>query len=252
MAASNGDDANGLGALRISVLLKLSQMTEATHKEVADFALDQGIALTGSEIGYLAFMNEDESVLSMYSWSKTAMECAAFWTSRSTTRLRTPGSGRGRPPAQAGHHQRLRRTEPAQEGPPGGTRSHQAAHEHSGVRRRSHRRRGRRREPGGRVRRPRSAGSHARHELHVGPHQEHAGQGTPRPQREAPERPVRHQPDDRGDTERGCRLRAGCMRRDDRQRDRLSGFHERGRVGALHVLVVEVGHGDVRRSGQAD
>ena len=35
------------------------------------------MALTNSKIGYLAFMNEDETVLTMHSWSKTAMaQCA--------------------------------------------------------------------------------------------------------------------------------------------------------------------------------
>ena len=35
------------------------------------------VRLTESTMGYLAFMNEDETVLTMHSWSKTAMkQCA--------------------------------------------------------------------------------------------------------------------------------------------------------------------------------
>jgi len=62
---------------RLSDLLELSQMSAKSEKELTDFALEKAIELTGSTIGYLAFLNQDESVLSMYSWSKAAMrECA--------------------------------------------------------------------------------------------------------------------------------------------------------------------------------
>ncbi len=65
-----------LNSQRVQALLQLGQMTETTLKEVTDFALEQAVALTKSKIGYLAFLNTDESVLAMHSWSKTAMaEC---------------------------------------------------------------------------------------------------------------------------------------------------------------------------------
>ncbi len=63
---------------RMGALLRLNQMTEASLSEVTDFALEEVIRLTGSEIGYLAFLNDDESVLTMHSWSKTAMEQCAI------------------------------------------------------------------------------------------------------------------------------------------------------------------------------
>ena len=47
-------------------------------QEITDFALEEAVRLTESEIGYLAFMNEDETVLTMHSWSKTAMEQCAI------------------------------------------------------------------------------------------------------------------------------------------------------------------------------
>jgi PAS domain S-box-containing protein len=66
-----------LNEARLEALLKLGQMTEAPLKEITDFALEQAVLLTKSEIGYLAFMNDEETVLTMHSWSKTAMkECA--------------------------------------------------------------------------------------------------------------------------------------------------------------------------------
>lgn len=62
-----------LSEFRLDALLALSQMTGASFQEVTDFALEQAVALTKSQIGYLALVNEDESVLTMHSWSKSAM-----------------------------------------------------------------------------------------------------------------------------------------------------------------------------------
>jgi two-component system, sensor histidine kinase and response regulator len=62
---------------RMEALLQLGQREAASMQEIMDFALEEGVRLTESEIGYLAFMSEDETVLTMHSWSKTAMaQCA--------------------------------------------------------------------------------------------------------------------------------------------------------------------------------
>jgi PAS domain S-box-containing protein len=62
---------------RLQALVQLNEMTGASLQGITDFALESAVTLTNSTIGYLAFMNEDESVLTMHSWSKTAMaECA--------------------------------------------------------------------------------------------------------------------------------------------------------------------------------
>ena len=62
---------------RLEALLQLAQMASAPIQEITDFALEAAVRLTESKIGYLAFMNEDETVLTMHSWSKTAMkQCA--------------------------------------------------------------------------------------------------------------------------------------------------------------------------------
>ncbi len=64
---------------RLEALLQLAQMAAAPMQEITDFALEAAVRLTESKIGYLAFMNEDETVLTMHSWSKTAMEqCAVI------------------------------------------------------------------------------------------------------------------------------------------------------------------------------
>ncbi len=63
---------------RLKALLQLSQMGKAPLKEITDFSLEAAVQLTGSRLGYLAFMSEDEAVLTMHSWSKTAMEQCAI------------------------------------------------------------------------------------------------------------------------------------------------------------------------------
>jgi len=63
---------------RLEALLQLNRMAEAPLKEITTFALEAAVRLTESEIGYLAFMNEDESVLTMHAWSNAAMEQCAM------------------------------------------------------------------------------------------------------------------------------------------------------------------------------
>ena len=71
------EEALCLDESRLKVLLELQQMPEASMQEITDFALEEGIRLTSSKIGYLAFTNEDETVVTMYSWSKdTIKQCA--------------------------------------------------------------------------------------------------------------------------------------------------------------------------------
>jgi PAS domain S-box-containing protein len=66
-----------LNEVRMNASLTLNQMTNATLPEITLFALEAGVEVTDSKIGYLAFMNADESVLTMYAWSRSAMkECA--------------------------------------------------------------------------------------------------------------------------------------------------------------------------------
>ncbi|MEN6309496.1 MAG: GAF domain-containing protein, partial [Anaerohalosphaeraceae bacterium] len=66
-----------LNSQRMQAMLQLNRMSDSTLKEITDFALEEAVRLTQSRIGYLAFLNEDESVLTMHSWSKSAMaQCA--------------------------------------------------------------------------------------------------------------------------------------------------------------------------------
>ena len=85
------DKTRQLNESRLEALLRLSQMTEASFQEITDFAMEEAVRLTESTIGYLAFLNEDESVLTMHAWSKTAMAECAISTNRSCIPSQTTG-----------------------------------------------------------------------------------------------------------------------------------------------------------------
>ena len=67
-----------LDEARVSALLELSQMTDRSAAEIANYAMESAIKLTGSTIGYIAFANEDETVLTMHYWSSSAMQQCAM------------------------------------------------------------------------------------------------------------------------------------------------------------------------------
>ncbi len=71
------EEKSKLDEARANTLLELSQMTDRSAAEIAKHAMESAIKLTGSTIGYIAFANEDETVLTMHYWSNSAMqECA--------------------------------------------------------------------------------------------------------------------------------------------------------------------------------
>ncbi|MHC4094360.1 MAG: PAS domain S-box protein [Planctomycetota bacterium] len=52
-------------------------MAEAPFRQVADFALEEAVRVTTSKMGFLGFMSDDESVMTIHAWSTGAMqECA--------------------------------------------------------------------------------------------------------------------------------------------------------------------------------
>jgi len=70
------DQERKRNATRMQALLELNQMSDRPMDELAAFAMEEAVSLTDSTIGYLAFMNEDETVLTMHAWSRQAMrEC---------------------------------------------------------------------------------------------------------------------------------------------------------------------------------
>jgi PAS domain S-box-containing protein len=59
---------------RLEALLELGRMEDASLDAIIEFALEQGVRLTASSVGYLAFTNDDETILSMHAWSREAMQ----------------------------------------------------------------------------------------------------------------------------------------------------------------------------------
>ena len=71
------DETLQRNADRVQALLNLNQMTDATLQQVIGYALEEIVRLTQSKIGYIVFLNDDETILTMHSWFKQAMEeCA--------------------------------------------------------------------------------------------------------------------------------------------------------------------------------
>ncbi len=68
------DELLRMNDARVSALLEMSRITGKEEHILVDFALEKAIELTGSKIGYIAFMNEEETVLSIRSWSGHVMD----------------------------------------------------------------------------------------------------------------------------------------------------------------------------------
>lgn len=59
---------------KFEALYNLSLMADDTDAAILSFALEEGIRLTKSSIGYLCLMNDDESVMKVSVWSKEVMQ----------------------------------------------------------------------------------------------------------------------------------------------------------------------------------
>lgn len=72
--------------LRLDTLLRLSEMTDASQKEACDLILARMLEITGSERGYIALPNNDETIVSLQSfleaggdeWLKDDSEISRF------------------------------------------------------------------------------------------------------------------------------------------------------------------------------
>ncbi|WP_340818129.1 GAF domain-containing protein [Methanolobus sp. WCC4] len=71
------EKAKKLNESRLEALVRLNEMEASSMDEIAEFVKEEAVRLTESKLGYLAFMNADETDLIMHSWSKDAMaECS--------------------------------------------------------------------------------------------------------------------------------------------------------------------------------
>jgi PAS domain S-box-containing protein len=66
-----------LSEARLTYMLGFYEYAQRSERELLEYAIEGAGIVTGSSLGYLAFLNEDESELAMYAWSKAAMaECS--------------------------------------------------------------------------------------------------------------------------------------------------------------------------------
>jgi signal transduction histidine kinase/DNA-binding response OmpR family regulator len=73
-AQREAEETLKLNTERMETLLQLNQMAGANEDELMRFAFEAAVRLTRSKLGYLALMNEDETVLNMQLWSREAMD----------------------------------------------------------------------------------------------------------------------------------------------------------------------------------
>jgi PAS domain S-box-containing protein len=67
---------------RLEALLRFSTMAAASEKEITDFALEEGVRLTNSQVGYLHFVHSDQVYLQLFTWSREVYkQCTAEKTS---------------------------------------------------------------------------------------------------------------------------------------------------------------------------
>ena len=72
--SKRAEEALRLDESRLEALLQLNQMIDGSLNDITHFALEQAVRLTESTLGYIAFVSEDESVLTMHAWSREAMD----------------------------------------------------------------------------------------------------------------------------------------------------------------------------------
>jgi len=66
-----------LNESRLEALVRLDQMVGASLEDVGDFALSEATRLTGSTVGFIGFLDETESVLTVVTWSSEVLaRCA--------------------------------------------------------------------------------------------------------------------------------------------------------------------------------
>ncbi len=74
----NNKNKQDISLLSLDILLNLYKYRNRPEKEICDYALEQGIKLTNSNLGFIGFVVEDDAVLEVHSWSKEAMaQCSA-------------------------------------------------------------------------------------------------------------------------------------------------------------------------------
>lgn len=63
-----------LNELRLSKLVELYEKKDLPRKVLCDFVLDASLPISSSTIGFLGFLNDQETIMTIHSWSKTVMQ----------------------------------------------------------------------------------------------------------------------------------------------------------------------------------
>jgi signal transduction histidine kinase len=70
------DEALRLDEARLEALLALNEMSASSEEDIIAYSLEEAIRLTGSNIGWMGALSQDEKMLTMHCWSKgTKEEC---------------------------------------------------------------------------------------------------------------------------------------------------------------------------------
>ncbi|MCQ8894616.1 MAG: PAS domain S-box protein [Methanolinea sp.] len=77
--------------VRLQAVIDLYQRAGDETHDLCMFALDKAIAISGSRIGFLAFVNEQETTLTMYAWSPSALEICSVRERRTEYPLEKTG-----------------------------------------------------------------------------------------------------------------------------------------------------------------
>lgn len=78
-ARRDAEDEIKKNEIRLSALLELYQLKEATEREIFDFALEKCLLITESAISFLGLISPDESAMDLHAWSESAMkDCAVI------------------------------------------------------------------------------------------------------------------------------------------------------------------------------
>lgn len=72
-AQSKAERALELEEIRFQTLYTLSQMINEPEQHIFDYALEACVRVTDSKIGYICFVNDDESELGFHAWSNEAL-----------------------------------------------------------------------------------------------------------------------------------------------------------------------------------
>jgi len=72
------EELTRMNEARLEALYVLSSMARADEHTVCSYALEQGVRLTGSSIGYLHFVQDDQESIDLFAWSREVLkQCKA-------------------------------------------------------------------------------------------------------------------------------------------------------------------------------